>query len=156
MDERIIHSANWLGSVYIDGKSMIPEREDLMENNIHAEIINESGAKVKIVNLTPHKITFVTDKGNLSIDPSGELARVSAKVEETGHIYVTKFGISVPITETTYGEVEGLPDPKENTIFVVSSLVAQRVPEREDVFIPSESVRDEKGRIIGCKSLGHI
>ena len=126
-----------------------------MENMIHAEITKE-GIKVKIVNLTPHKITFISDKGNLSIDPSGTIARVSAKVEETGHIYVTKFGLSIPITTTVYGEVEGLPDPKENTIFVVSSLVAQRVPEREDVFIPNESVRDENGRIIGCRSLGHI
>ena len=123
---------------------------------IHAEITKD-GVKVKIVNLTPHKITFVTNKGNLGVDPSGTIARVSAaKVEETGHIYVTKFGISVPITETTYGEVEGLPDPVEDTIYIVSSLVAQRVPDRKDVFIPNESIRDDKGRIIGCKSLGHI
>ena len=127
-----------------------------MENMINAEIVNESGAKVNIINLTPHKITFVTSKGNLGVDPSGTIARVFAKVEETGHIYVTKFGISVPITETTYGEVEGLPDPVDGTIYIVSSLVAQRVPEREDVFIPNESVRDENGRIIGCRSLGHI
>ena len=126
-----------------------------MENMIHAEITKD-GVKVKIVNLTPHKITFVTNKGNLGVDPSGTIARVSAKVEETGHIYVTKFGLSVPITETTYGEVEGLPDPVDDTIYIVSSLVAQRVPDRNDVFIPNESVRDENGRIIGCRSLGHI
>ena len=122
---------------------------------IHAEITKD-GVKVKIVNLTPHKITFVTNKGNLGVDPSGTIARVSAKVEETGHIYVTKFGLSVPITETTYGDVDGLPDPVDDTMYIVSSLGAQRVPDRNDVFIPNESVRDENGRIIGCRSLGHI
>ena len=135
---------------------MIPGREVVMERNINVEITKDDGVKINIVNLTPHKITFVTDKGNLSIDPSGEIARVSSTTKEVGYIYVSKFGIKIPTTTTVYGEIEGLPDPKENTIFVVSSLVAQRVPEREDVFIPNESVRDENGRIIGCRSFGHI
>ena len=126
-----------------------------MKRMINSEILVD-GKKIKIVNLTPHKITFIGDKGRLGIDPSGTIARVSAKVKETGHIYVTKFGISIPITETTYGEVEGLPDPVDDTIYIVSSLVAQRVPDRKDVFIPNESVRDENGHIIGCRSLGHI
>ena len=126
-----------------------------MERNINAEILVD-GKKINIVNLTPHEITLVTDKGNLNVAPSGELARVSSKTKEIGHIYVTKFGIRIPLTSTVYGEVEGLPDPKEGTIYVVSGLVAGRVPERADVFIPNESVRDGKGRIIGCKSLGHI
>lgn len=60
------------------------------------------------------------------------------------------------MTETVFGEVEGLPETQEGTIYVVSSLVAQRVPNRTDVFIPNESVRDDQGRIIGCKSLGRI
>lgn len=126
-----------------------------MERMIHAEI-TMNGVTIKIVNLTPHKITFIGDKGNLSIDPSGELARVSSTTKEIGHIYVTKFDLKIPVTATEYGEVEGLPHPKDGTIFIVSSLVAQRVPNRKDVFIPNESVRDENGRIIGCRSLGHI
>ena len=126
-----------------------------MKRMINAEILID-GKKINIVNLTPHKITFIGDKGSLSIDPSGDLARVSSTTKEIGHIYVTKFGISIPITTTVYGEVEGLPDPVDDTIYIVSSLVAQRVPGRNDVFIPNESVRDENGRIIGCRSLGHI
>ena len=105
---------------------------------------------MKIVNLTPHEITFVRESGNIAIPPSGDLARVSQKTEITGEIE------GIPTTKTVYSEVEGLPKPKEDTIFIVSSLVASRVPERLDVFIPNESVRDEQGRIIGCKSLGHI
>lgn len=60
------------------------------------------------------------------------------------------------MTTTSYGDVENLPAPEPETIYVVSSIVAQRVPERNDVYIPNESVRDESGRIIGCRSLGKI
>ena len=108
--------------------------------------------KTKIMNLTPHAINFVNESGEtiLTIEPCGELARVTAKTVVTGEIN------NIPVTTTEFGEVEGLPDPTPDTIFIVSSLVAGRVPEREDVFIPNESIRDDKGRIIGCKSLGRI
>ncbi len=117
---------------------------------------------MKIINLTPHSINFVWEPVNpngtgsgfyeelASIPASGKLARVSAKTVVTGEIN------GIPVTSTVYGEVEGLPEPADDTIYVVSQLVASRVPDRQDVFIPNESVRDAHGRIIGCKSLGHI
>ena len=105
---------------------------------------------MKIENLTPHNITlFVGDK-TIVIPASGNLARVSAKTETVGEID------GIPVTETVFGEVEGLPAPEDGVVYVVSSLVAGRVPERRDVFIPNESVRGEEGRITGCKSLGRI
>lgn len=106
---------------------------------------------MNIVNLTPHAINLIGENGKQrTITPSGNLARVAAKTVIVGNID------GIPVTTTEFGEVEGLPEPSENTIYVVSSLVAQRTPERTDVYIPSESVRDENGRIIGCKSLGRI
>ena len=107
---------------------------------------------MEIINLTPHAITFVDGEGKpiLVVEPSGQLARVTTKIEVTGDID------GIPTTETVFGEVEGLPEKKDGVIFVVSSLVAQRCTDRDDVFIPNESVRDEKGRIIGCKSLGRV
>lgn len=109
-----------------------------------------------IMNLTPHAINFVTSEGEslMTVTPSGQLARVTARTITTGE--VTVGDVTLPVTGTTYGEVEGLPEPEEGTIYIVSSLVASRVPDRTDVFIPNESVRDSAGRIIGCKSLGHI
>lgn len=64
--------------------------------------------------------------------------------------------VSIPVTGTTYGDVQGLPDQEEGTIYIVSSIVAKRVPDRLDVFIPNESVRDSEGNIVGCKSLAHV
>lgn len=108
---------------------------------------------MRIINLTPHAINFLTPKGEvIIIPPSGTVARLSVRTETIGEIN------GIPVTTSVFGEVEGLPAPATDTIFVVSSLVAGRVPERsgKDVFIPNESVRDENGRIVGCKSLGVI
>lgn len=104
---------------------------------------------INIINLTPHAITFVGEK-NITIAPSGTVARCAVSTVQTGEID------GIPVTESVFGEVEGLPDPTPDTIYIVSSLVAQRCRERQDVFIPNESVRDEDGRIIGCRSLGRI
>lgn len=107
---------------------------------------------MKIINLTPHSITFLDKDGNvlIHVDPSGSLARVSVSKE-----HVDTYG-GIPVKKSVFGEVEGLPDPQENTIYIVSSLVAQRCRGRDDVFIPDDSVRDEGGRIIGCRSLGRV
>ena len=107
---------------------------------------------MNIKNLTPHTINFVSPEGHpvIDIEPAGTVARVSVNTEMVGEID------GIPVTKSVYGEVVDLPEPEDGTIYIVSALVAGRVPEREDVFIPSESVRDENGRIIGCKSLGHI
>lgn len=111
---------------------------------------------MKIINLTPHSITFVSDDGTsiMTVPASGAVARVSVETVVMGLVDVGE--IQIPITGTTYGEIEGLPAPQDGTIYVVSSLVAQRCRDRKDVFIPNESVRDENGRIVGCRSLGRV
>lgn len=105
-----------------------------------------------LVNLTPHAITFVDADGTpiLVVAPSGQLARVSVRTERVGEF------AGIPVTASAYGEVEGLPAPASDTAYIVSSLVAQRCRDRNDVFIPNESVRDEQGRIVGCRSLGRV
>ena len=113
---------------------------------------------MKITNLTPHAITFISGENNMQkfiVEPSGVVARVAAHTENIGSI-TTDDGFTIPLTTTVFGQVEGLPAPETGTIYVVSSLVAGRVPDRKDVLIPNESIRDDKGRIIGCLSLGKI
>ena len=109
--------------------------------------------ETKIINLTPHAITFVdpdTSAPILVVEPSGLVARVSTRTERVGTV------AGIPLTQTVFGEVKDLPNPEEGVVYIVSSLVAQRFKDRDDVFIPNESVRDDKGRIIGCKSLGRV
>jgi hypothetical protein len=104
------------------------------------------------VNLTPHSITFVDDVGNtvLTVEPSGQIARCSVTREKIGDIN------GIPVNKSRFGKVENLPEPQEGTIFIVSALAAQAVPERKDVYITDDAVRDEQGRIIGCRALAHI
>ena len=103
-----------------------------------------------IVNLTPHAVTFIKDDGNAIVPPSGTVARLTTETKTIGNID------GIPVTTTVFGDITGLPDRKPDTVYIVSALVAGRVPDRDDVFIPNDSVRDEAGRIIGCKSLGRI
>ena len=106
---------------------------------------------MEIINLTQQKINIINDNGeSITIEPSGTVARVSCRTVTTGEI------MGIPVTETVYGTVEGLPEFQNGIVYIVSALVAQHCKDRNDVFIPNESVRDDKGRIIGCKSLGRI
>lgn len=105
---------------------------------------------VKIVNLTPHDINIVTENGNINIPTSGIIARCSVNRETVDFIN------GIPINRTVFGKVENLPEPQENTIYIVSSLVGQAASDRTDVFIPDDVVRDEQGKIIGCKALAKI
>lgn len=109
---------------------------------------------MKAINMTPHDIILINGGQKVVIKASGMLARVSTETVRTGEVSVD--GMAIPTTETRFGEVEGLPAPEDGTVFVVSSLVAQRCKNRNDVFIPNESIRDDKGRIIGCRSLGRV
>lgn len=105
------------------------------------------------VNLTPHAITLINADNSVRevIEPSGSLARVEVHEE-----VVDSIGGGFPVVKNAYGEVDGLPAPKDDVIYIVSALVAQRVTERNDVLVPARAVRDDKGRIIGCKALARI
>lgn len=101
---------------------------------------------MEVINLTPHKIRIITgDKVN-EIEASGTIARVATKIISTDNPIIFK---------QEFGEVENLPEPKENTIFIVSALVLARVSERNDVFAPltSQAIRNEEGQIIGVPGL---
>lgn len=107
---------------------------------------------VTIVNLTPHTVHIMpngTDGDVTSIPSSGE-----ARAATTREHYGTINGIQV--YRTKFGAVQGLPKPQKDTIYIVSSITAQAVPGRDDVFIPDDIVRDEQGRVVGCRALGRI
>ena len=104
-----------------------------------------------IINCTPHGLVFVDDAGKVirTVEPSGILPRVSSTITVVGDID------GIPDEVTSYGEVVGLPEKKDGAILVVSAMVAARLPDRSDIRIPGRQVRDDKGRIVGCKSLSN-
>jgi hypothetical protein len=102
---------------------------------------------IKIVNLTPHPITVCEGpyaEQTYDIPPSGEVARVSTSeefvFEDDGMDFVRR----------TFGKVTGIPEPKENTLYAVSSLVFEK-SDRKDLIVPdtgSTAIRDKNGRIV--------
>ena len=112
---------------------------------------------MKIVNLTPHALNLMPagpDGPVVTIPPSGQVARCAVTRVQVDTVIVD--GITVPVNQTQFGSVSDLPDPRPDTIYVVSALVAQAVPDRRDVFIVDDAVRDDQGRIIGAKALAHV
>jgi len=101
---------------------------------------------MKIVNLTPHDIVVRSGEDFVTI-PSSGVARCVEGRAELGSIS----GTNIKLFEVSHGKVEGLPEPQADTIFVVSAIVAQAVPDRNDVYSPSGLVRDAEGRVIGCE-----
>lgn len=106
---------------------------------------------MKIVNLTPHDVNIIGEIGEVvqTFPASGELARCSVSREQVDAIN------SVPVNRTVFGEVTGLPEQQEGVVYIVSALVAQAT-KRDDVLIPDDAVRDEQGRIIGCKAFARV
>ena len=104
----------------------------------------------KIINLTPHELSFVLGDAEIKIPPSGQVARMTEKTEIIGDVN------GIPIIRKTFGEAENLPERQENTILVVSLLTAQAIKGRPDVFVIGESLRNGKGQVIGTKSLAVI
>lgn len=101
---------------------------------------------LKLVNLTPHTVKLVNEIGVLELYSQG-VARVSSTQTEVGRV------IGVPVVKATFGEVTGLPEPVEGTMYVVSALVRGALPNRTDLASPGDPVRDEAGNVIGAKSL---
>lgn len=100
-----------------------------------------------LTNLTPHAINIITPNGVIDVPASGAVARCSQKEVIIGEIN------GITVTRQTFGEVVGLPVEQEDTIFIVSRLVAAACPQRKDLVIPGPLVRDDEGRPVGCNGL---
>lgn len=107
---------------------------------------------MKFVNLTPHTVQVGTNK----FPPSGAVARATETTTKGGTLlapYIEgRAGSLIHLVETKWGAVEGLPEPAQETLFIVSNLVMGQTP-RRDLVAPADLVRDDHGRVIGCRAL---
>jgi hypothetical protein len=106
---------------------------------------------MELVNLTPHSINFICEGKMLCIPPSGTICRCQAQRQIIATVQLD--GVSIPVNRTVFGPVSDLPAPRPGVGYLVSSVVALSLPEREDLYMVDEAVRDEHGRIVGCKAL---
>jgi len=110
---------------------------------------------MKIVNLTPHMIVVCSSLENVIAKyPSEGNARVSTSATTIDSVN------GIDIVATVYGEVEGLPEPQEGVMYLVSMVVGNipSIRERKDVISPdtspAASIRYPKGFEISGKDMG--
>ena len=102
---------------------------------------------VVLVNCTPHPLNIVQRDGSiLTINPCGIVPRCSSTEVVNGAIGL------IDITKQTLGAVEGLPDEIPGVHVIVSRLVAS-ASGRQDLLVPGALLRDDQGKVIGCKGL---
>lgn len=127
------------------------------------------------VNCTTHAINL--NNGRV-FEPSGIVARVAETFEDVSHCTVSAatsagacaeaqtFGYCEseclgwePEFDSQYGEITGLPEPVEGTLYIVSGLVlsAAKAQGRTDCRGPAtghpETVRNDKGHIVSVPGL---
>lgn len=113
---------------------------------------------MKLVNKTPHTVNILYRlEGNkkcssINLKPADNPARVNNRKDLIKTISPSNslFKPNIPLYTLDHGKVTNLPEKRPDTLFIVSRAVA-RASDREDLLVPTDTVRDEEGNIKGCK-----
>lgn len=99
---------------------------------------------MKLINLTPHTVRL---NGGTEFPPSGQVARVKATHHLEAWISDGPDGVvelndeffrdAAPVYRTVFGQVEGLPGPSKDKMYIVSGMVAAACRGRGDVVCPA-------------------
>lgn len=110
-----------------------------------------------LVNLTHHPVVIQTAAGPIvQLPPSGRVARcVTVPDRVLGTLRIGDHSVPLVVNDVT-SAVNGLPEPEEGVLFVVSRLVALAVPQRRDMVFPHNPVRDETGCTSACRVLAQV
>ena len=94
----------------------------------------------EIINLCPHAIVLHEVDGTEKVISSSGVARVTSKFVQDSVFCGVADG------HTEYGEIVGLPSPKEGVRYVASTYVRDAAVAlgRTDVRVPADTVRDPK------------
>lgn len=110
---------------------------------------------MRIRNLTPHEVVVITELGDeLRLDPEARSARIRTLADRSRLVSVAT-GAKIRVMREAPVRVVDLPEPSEDVLLVVSRLVAERA-RRADVVCPTDIVRDDSGRVVGCRALAHF
>lgn len=102
-----------------------------------------------IQNKTPHEVTILNSDGEIDqIIPAvkGEEWRLDEVTTLQGYIN------GIRVTKTVY-RCSQLPEPKKGVWYIVSALFKLHYPERDDLLVPAEVIRNGS-KVEGCLSIG--
>lgn len=125
---------------------------------------------LNIINCTPHEVViyetsdccmrdgflYLRDDGEefpqpfLTLPAANEPARVTFVQKVDGMVD------GILIYRWFPEEVVNLPEPKTDMFYIVSKMVAQACPEREDFVLPGTVVRDADDHVVGCIDFSRV
>jgi|LauGreDrversion4_2_1035121.scaffolds.fasta_scaffold169140_3 hypothetical protein len=105
---------------------------------------------MRIINATPHDVHLIYNGTKTTFEKSGILPRVNQTNLDLPTLDLD--GILIPLKMSILGEIVDLPAPQDNVFYIVSLIVleAGKKVGRKDLLAP-DTLRDDKGNIIGCK-----
>lgn len=108
-----------------------------------------------IKNLTPHVVSIVNEDGTVKATyPSEGIARASQTAEPAGELD------GIELVSMRFGKPEGLPAPAGGVYYIVSVITANAAKAEgrttDDLVLTADTVRDDSGRIIGCKKFALV
>lgn len=104
-----------------------------------------------IINLTPHDVRVVNDDGTETTYPtSGGTVRLATR-ELVNPSRDADYGVKL----VYFGDLQEDPPEAGGTRYIVSLPTALAV-KRPDFLVPYDEIRDDQGRIIGCRSLARV
>ena len=101
----------------------------------------------KIVNLTPHPIFVLDDE--LMVTRAFPVSMNPARTSRQEEFHLID---GVIVASFTNLKVVNLPEPDPDMLFIVSRIVKQTLPERNDLLIPAHPYHNDEGAVVGCKS----
>lgn len=123
-----------------------------------------------IINCTPHDVViygvtscmlqdgrpYIREEGEEYPEPlrvypaAAEPARVTFKQKIDGMVD------GILIYRWFTEDIVNLPEPKPDTYYIVSKMLAQACPERKDLIFPGTVVRNADGHVIGCVDFSRV
>ena len=111
---------------------------------------------MRLVNLTPHEINIIARDGSaVSIPLTAPATRCEESRSEFGTM-TDEVGHSIRIIELRRGQVYDLPPVTLGVRYIVSAVVALAQPDRTDLLVVDEIVRNGDGRVVGCRALAYL
>ena len=111
----------------------------------------EGRERMKLYNATPHEVTLRAVDGSLIRLPAAEApARVHLERLDRGVVCGVKIVVPVVVG------VNNLPARRDDTLIVVSKIVADALPERQDLVVPDLIEYDESGAVVAAGALARL
>jgi len=108
---------------------------------------------MKLLNYTKHPVQIWNNDDNCVVTIPSEPEPIRCKENYELLEKVEAYNESIEIGLLSYSADTELPLPQPDTLLIVSVLVAQMYPWRQDLVVPYDLVRNVNGSIIGCRKL---